>query len=173
MKLKKINSFKRLIDYILNNTDYSIALIPHVRSNMSDDMITINQLYKIIGNKERVFIVNNEYDARELKYIISKCKFAVVTRTHASIAAYSTSVPTLVVGYSIKAKGIAQDIFGTQDHYVLQSQLLKNENELIDAFKWLVDHEHKIRNYLRRFMPSYIQKAWQAGQEIKRILEES
>ena len=45
-------------------------------------------------------------------------------RTHATIAAYSSCVPTLVVGYSIKARGIAKDLFGTDEGYVLPVQAL-------------------------------------------------
>ncbi len=51
-------------------------------------------------------------------------------RTHATIAAYSTGVPTLVVGYSVKARGIARDLFGTEDGYVLPVQQLKESDEL-------------------------------------------
>jgi colanic acid/amylovoran biosynthesis protein len=167
-----INSFKVLADYILNNTDYNIALIPHVRSSMSDDMVIISQLYRMIDNKDRVFIVNHQYNAMELKYIISKCKLFIATRTHASIAAYSTCVPTLVAGYSVKSKGIAKDIFGTYDDYVLPVQSLKKENELTDAFIWLCGHQNEIRAHLQKFMPSYIEKAGQSGRELQKLLDE-
>lgn len=51
-------------------------------------------------------------------------------RTHATIAAYSSLVPTLVVGYSVKARGIARDLFGTEKNYVLPVQLLRKEEDL-------------------------------------------
>ena len=54
-------------------------------------------------------------------------------RTHSTIAAYSSGVPTLVVGYSVKAKGIAKDLFGTEENYVLPVQALKEENNLKDV----------------------------------------
>lgn len=41
----------------------------------------------------------------DLKGYISRCRFLVAARTHASIAAYSTGVPALVAGYSVKARG--------------------------------------------------------------------
>jgi colanic acid/amylovoran biosynthesis protein len=106
----------------------------------------------------------------ELKYIISKCRFLIAARTHASIAAYSTCVPTLVVGYSVKAKGIAKDIFGTDDNYVIPVQSLKENGDLIKAFKWIQENEDKIRIYLQRVMPDYCAKVWLAGDEIKKLL---
>ena len=60
----------------------------------------------------------------ELKGCISRCRFLVAARTHASIAAYSTGVPTLVAGYSVKARGIARDLFGTEDGHVLPVQAM-------------------------------------------------
>lgn len=58
-------------------------------------------------------------------------------RTHATIAAYSSCVPTLVVGYSIKARGIAKDLFGTDEGYVLPVQALAKKEDLVNAFDWL------------------------------------
>ena len=57
-------------------------------------------------------------------------------RTHATIAAYSPR-PTLVVGYSIKARGIAKDLFGTDEGYVLPVQALAQKEDLVNAFDWL------------------------------------
>ena len=42
-----------------------------------------------------------------IKGYISRCELFIGARTHATIAAYSTGVPTLVLGYSVKARGIA------------------------------------------------------------------
>ena len=64
----------------------------------------------------------NDKNCMEIKGIISKCRFFIGARTHSTIAAYSTCVPTLAVGYSIKARGIARDIFGTEDNYVVPVQ---------------------------------------------------
>ena len=79
----------------------------------------------------------------------------VVARTHASIAAYSQEVPTLVVGYSVKAKGIATDLFGTDKNYVIAVQSLQKKNDLTDAFGYLLKNEYNIRMHLKSFMPEY------------------
>lgn len=159
-------NYKNLIDFILHNTDMNIALIPHVVWQQNDDRNVLKRLYDDFEHNRRLIMVE-DHKAPELKYIISKCRMFVGARTHSTIAAYSTMVPTLVVGYSVKARGIATDLFGTDEKYVLPVQNLKNERELIEAFCWMMDNEDRIRNHLNRFIPNYVDD----GKHIKSILE--
>lgn len=167
-----MNNYLKLVDYILNQTDFKIALIPHVYTENTEDMLPLKDIYNRYKSTDRLVLFSEKYNCMQLKYIISKCRMVVVARTHASIAAYSTCVPTLVVGYSVKAKGIARDIFGTYENYVLPVQSLKSADELTNAFKWLMQNEEGIRHHLQSFMPGYIEKAWQAGEEVKMLIED-
>lgn len=148
-----------LIRYILDNTDMSVCLIPHVYSikNNRNDYPILKKIYNEI-NSERVSIVDKEYNCEQLKYIISNCRFFVGARTHATIAAYSSGVPTLVIGYSVKSKGIATDLFGTYDGYVIPYTELTEKNELVKAFKGIVEKESEIRARLHSFLPEYRQQ---------------
>lgn len=140
-------NYQKLIDHILTETTMGVALIPHVVWNFTDDRISLRELYQKYQHTGRVVMVQDR-TCTELKGIISRCRFFVGARTHATIAAYSTGVPTLVVGYSVKARGIARDLFGTEDGYVLPVQNLKEESELLTAFKGIMDHESNIRRTL-------------------------
>ncbi|MFQ6794014.1 MAG: polysaccharide pyruvyl transferase family protein [Thomasclavelia sp.] len=146
----------------------NIALIPHVVWENNDDRIPLNELYEKFKATNRVCIIK-DCNCMELKGFISRCRFFIGARTHATIAAYSTCVPTLVVGYSIKAKGIAKDIFGTYDNYVLPVQSLSHKNDLTDSFLWMYNHENKIKEYLKNIMPNYIDKAMIAQEKIKQL----
>ena len=108
-KKKKDNeeSIKEFIDYILNNTTYSIALVSHVAVEEVSDLSVLKKIKELYPDEDRIYLDDGEYDCQEIKYIISKCDLLVAARTHASIAAYSTGVPTLVIGYSVKSRGIA------------------------------------------------------------------
>ena len=88
-------------------------------------------------------------------------------RTHSTIAAYSTCIPTLVVGYSVKARGIAKDLFGTDENYVLPVQDLKETTDLWNAFQWVYQRKDDIRNHLQEIMPDYIERAKSAGELLK------
>ncbi len=158
-------SYIKLIHYLLGTTDFSILLIPHVVA----DSIVLKMIEKEIDSKRIVLV--DDCTCEELKGIISQCRFFIGARTHATIAAYSTGVPTLVSGYSIKAKGIAKDIFGTYENYVVPVDEMKHEEELLNAFKRLMGQEAQIRNHLAEFMPEYIAKAREAVNELRAFTE--
>ena len=150
-----LKNYINLIDYILNKTDMNIVLIPHVIwKDNNDDREPLGYLYDLFKDSNRILLINDE-DCQKLKGIISKCRFFIGARTHSTIAAYSSCVPTLVVGYSVKAKGIAKDLFGTYKNYVIPVQSLENENDLIDSFKWIFNREDEIRTHLINYIPRY------------------
>ena len=163
-------NYCNLISYILKETEYNIALIPHVVWDTNDDRKVLRKLYDECGCPERVVLVE-DHSAPQLKYIISKCEMFIGARTHATIAAYSTTVPTLVVGYSVKARGIARDLFGTEEKYVIPVQSLNEPLQLVAGFRWLDEHKVGIRNRLCNYLPAYTEKVNGAVDQIKRLME--
>lgn len=165
---KALMAYKKMVEDMLSDTDCNIAFIPHVTASTSDDRVVLKMLYDMIANKDKSerITIYDDMDCTSLKSIISQLRFFVGARTHATIAAYSSSVPTLVCGYSVKAKGIAMDIFGTYENYVIPVQSIKSDNELSDAFRWMYNNEDSIRNRLSEKMPQYIQKSWDSGEEF-------
>lgn len=150
-----VANYEHLIAFILQHTDLNIVLIPHVVWSHNDDKTTLNKLYQQYKSSDRIILLE-DCNAMELKGYISRCRFLIATRTHASIAGYSTGVPTLVVGYSVKAVGIASDLFGTAQNYVLPVNTLSREEELTEAFSWLMKHEENIRNHYSQHLNNYI-----------------
>ena len=128
----------------------------------------LRALAERFADSGRVVLVDDA-NAETLKGVISRCRFFIGARTHATIAAYSTCVPTLVVGYSVKAKGIAKDLFGTYENYVMPVQSLESGDELNGAFDWLCAQEDAIRSHLQAIMPDYIRRAYAAADEVKKI----
>ncbi|MBQ8878135.1 MAG: polysaccharide pyruvyl transferase family protein [Lachnospiraceae bacterium] len=166
-----MENYRELIKDIIASTDMQIALIPHVVWARNDDRKPIHALYEEFQNTGRVVEIQDG-SCEELKGYISKCRFFVGARTHATIAAYSTCVPTLVVGYSVKARGIARDLFGTEEGYVLPVQSLKEKDDLKKAFDWVMNHEAEIKQRLHQIMPEYQEKALLTGKEVDRLWEE-
>lgn len=147
-------NYLNLIRYILKETDYHVALIPHVVWSQNDDRIVLEKLNDEINCPGRITIIK-DHSAPELKYIIAKCEAFIGARTHATIAAYSTGVPTIVIGYSVKARGIAKDLFGKTDGYVLPVQELKESIQLVSAVTELLDDCNDIRQHLSNVLPKY------------------
>lgn len=154
-----LQNYVNLVKNIIEETDMQVALIPHVVWSHNDDRKPLSQLYEMFKDTGRVVMIE-DHNAEELKGYIARCRLMVVARTHASIAAYSTQVPTLVVGYSVKARGIAKDIFGTEENNVIPVQSLAHEDELVKGFQWLVAHEMAIKAHYEKMMPDYIQKVY-------------
>lgn len=159
-----------LIKYIIEKTEYQIALIPHVVWKSSDDRTVLKRLYNLFSGTGRVVLID-DCNCMELKGYISRCELFIGARTHATIAAYSSCVPTLVVGYSVKAKGIATDLFGTSEKYVLPVQTLKDETELIDAFDWINNNKETIKKYLQKTVPQYTAKVAKLDVILRKVLE--
>ena len=163
-----MENYKELICYILQNTDYNVLLIPHVVKPETDDRQSLSMLLNQFADTGRITLID-DHNCMELKYIISQCRMFIGARTHATIAAYSTGVPTLVAGYSVKARGIAKDIFGTDQKYVLSVQSFTSKEDLTEAFQWLCDHEQYIRKHLKDKMPEYCSKSLDAGEAVRRL----
>lgn len=155
-----LQNYIELMKYIIKNTDMQIALIPHVVWSHNDDRIPLQLLYNQFKDTGRVCLIG-DHSAEELKGYIARCRFMVVARTHASIAAYSEQVPTLVVGYSVKARGIAKDLFGTDENYVIPVQSFKQNRDLLDSFRWLMLQEDNIRSLYEGNMVAYCERTLQ------------
>ena len=156
-----MDSFVKLVEYLLNNTEMNILLIPHVIWNGNDDRTSLKRLMEHFESaSDRIMLVEDS-DCETLKGYIRKCRFFVGARTHSTIAAYSSCVPTLVVGYSVKARGIAKDLFpGYKERdLVLPVQEINTETDLQDAFINLMNMEEEVKKHLEDIMPAYKEKA--------------
>ncbi len=138
-----MENYRELIQYILNSTDMRVVLVPHVIWVDNDDRIPLKELYDEFKETNRVEMIS-DHSCEEIKGIIRKCKYFVGARTHSTIAAYSTGVPTLVLGYSVKARGIAKDIFGSENDYIIPVQKLKTQDDLLNEFKKVMENRKDI-----------------------------
>lgn len=147
-----LENYKNLISYVIDNTTMQIVLTPHVIWADGDDRIPLQQLFNMFSHTGRVSMIP-DCSCQELKYLISQCRFFIGARTHSTIAAYSSGVPTLVLGYSVKSRGIARDLFGTEQGFVLPVQDIDSPDELTNAFLHLQSNEQKILSILNRQLP--------------------
>lgn len=163
-----IREYKSVIDFILHNTVHKIILIPHVVNNGLDSIV-IDKLYENYRDVNRVSVLHTETtDCMQIKYIISKLRFLITARTHASIAAYSTNVPTLVVSYSIKSVGIAKDIFGKgYEKMIISVNELNKAGELTNKFQFFLNNESEIKDVLRKRMKTYRMESLMFGEALE------
>lgn len=146
---KILTAFQALVREILEHTSWNIALVPHVLAAADNDWEALEPLYQSGG---RMWMAPPELSAAELKYIISKAGLCVASRTHACVAAYSSCVPALAIGYSVKSAGIAADL--GQEAFVLDAAAL-DAPTLLDAFNRLRQREREVRRTLEERIPAY------------------
>ena len=78
-------------------------------------------------------------------------------------------MPTLVLGYSIKSRGIATDLFGTDENYVIPVQKLQEKEDLAGALQWIIKNENEIKKQLEEVIPMSIEKAKSIEIKVKKI----
>ena len=162
-----MDNYMELLRYILEETEDRVLLIPHVVKASSDDRETLRSLAACFDSG-RVRMAEDQ-DCMRLKSLISQCRLFVGARTHATIAAYSTCVPTLVAGYSVKARGIAKDLFGTDENYVIPVQKMESSGDLLRAYRWIDDRAAEIREQLRERVPEFKKRAESVKDSLYRL----
>ncbi|MFN2366014.1 MAG: polysaccharide pyruvyl transferase family protein, partial [Desulfurivibrionaceae bacterium] len=129
----------------------SVLLVPHVTpldgNPKNNDYEYMNNILNGLGDSGgKVKIMNHELNAVETKYVISRCRYFIGARTHATIAALSSKVPTISIAYSEKAKGINADIFGDEPVVVGLKDL--TADKLLNALDYLEKNESRLKSFL-------------------------
>ncbi len=150
-----------LINHILNTTDLTIALTPHVIQEGNNDYEVLKNYYEEFKNTGRVLLLPENLNAIQYKGYIARMKFFIGARTHATIAAYSSYVPTMVLGYSVKSKGIAKDLFG-EEKLVLGIDDISDSVKLKANFDQMVEEEEIIRENLQQSVPRIQKMSYKA-----------
>lgn len=160
------------VDALAAVTRMTIVLVPHVVLPGNDDHAFMQEVLGQVGPRSgKIILLDRSYNARQLKGIISRLTCFIGARTHATIAALSSHVPTVSIGYSMKARGINRDLFGHTD-WVIEIGKLSAE-ALADKAAQLLDQATTVRAHLKEVMPSYAEKARSAGAHLRTILEDA
>lgn len=159
---------KEIILRVKNEFGLPILLIPHVceeNPNNNDYLF----MKAIIQNTsiDDVALLEPDYTSQELKWIISKLHVFAGARTHATIAALSSCIPTISFSYSVKALGINQDIFSNHD-YCLKPEELTPDRICAVLSKALTNRD-EICSHLTNRIPFIVKSAEAAGTHLKEI----
>ena len=163
-------AIKELIKHILKVTDSTIALTPHVTEEGNNDFEVLYKFYQEFKNTNRVIIISDNLTSNQYKGYIGRMRCFIGARTHATIAAYSNYVPCLVLGYSIKSRGIARDLFG-EEKLVLGINDISKKDKLIEAFDEMIREEREIKNTLHRIIPSIKKTAFKSADYLVDIMK--
>lgn len=139
------------IRHAVSEKGLSVLLVPHVQPLQGADeggdatyMAPLLAELADLGNAVRMMPAT--FNAAQTKYVISKLRFFIGARTHATIAALSSGVPTVSIAYSVKARGINRDLFGNED-MVLQTPDVSAQT-LQNSLDWLLREQDSLRSRL-------------------------
>jgi polysaccharide pyruvyl transferase WcaK-like protein len=166
---KSQEAVRALIKHILDTTDMTIALTPHVTDHGNNDYEVLKKYFEEFKNTGRVLILPNNLNAIQYKGYIGRMRFFIGARTHATIAAYSNCVPTMVLGYSIKSRGIAKDLFG-EEKLVLGIDEISDKQKLISNFEKMVREEEIICEHLRKSIPNIKNMSYKAVAYLQELV---
>lgn len=111
-----LDCWQRTVEMIINDFKAKILIVPHVHDGryQNDDPIVSTKLLQRLNFDPRVRMVGENLSASEYKALIGSCEMVISERMHSCIAGLSSGVCTIPIGYSIKARGIMGDIFGSE-----------------------------------------------------------
>ena len=141
---KYIEGVAETADFVIEKLSLKVALVSHTQGpiKIEDDRTAVEDIYKLIKNKENTVIINEDLSPTELISLYSQSKFVVGTRFHSIIFALIGKRPCIAISYSgPKAHGIMQmfgleefvvniDEFKTEDCVKLITIILDGYNEI-------------------------------------------
>lgn len=106
-------SWCAVIESLISDLDAQVMLVPHVQEAFpgNDDRVLATELLRHFRFDTRVHLAGGDHDASDFKAILAQCDLVVAERMHAALAGLSSGVPTVAIGYSVKAGGILSDLF--------------------------------------------------------------
>jgi colanic acid/amylovoran biosynthesis protein len=171
-----LNAWVRLsadiVRALVETTRRDVLLVPHVTCVHSNDHTFLRGVADTCPQMSagRVFCLDGRLTAAETKWVISKCAVFVGARTHSTIAAISSGVPTLSLAYSRKARGLNRDIFGSQDYCLEPSEVSPGNiaRRIVD----LLAQSDTVADHLTQVLPRIRERALRSGRILHRLIEE-
>ncbi len=162
----------KFINYVTHTYDATVLLIPHVMYEGNDDLLACRAVREKAERKDRIIFSEDYYNMHvdELKQVIAQCDFFIGYRTHSTIAALSSYIPTIAIAYSKKAWGIFKEVYG-HSSYVVDGSSMTVEN-LIKTFESLISHRESIVQILQKRIPEQKMLAKKAGAYLAAILRD-
>ncbi len=159
----------QLLNYIETKTDYVPLLVPHVTIKNNNDYEFLAEI-KNAAKSEKSILLPDNLGAREYKGYIAAAESFLGARTHSIIGAYSSLVPAFAIGYSVKARGIAKDIFGSE-LCVRGVDKIQTGADLISCFEELEANKDSMKKILSDRIAQTVAESYSAGEALEKIIQ--
>jgi colanic acid/amylovoran biosynthesis protein len=162
-----------MVERLLRETARPVLLVPHVMHEFDSDPSLLGHVFEALSGRfpGRLQLVPPELAAPELKWVISRCSAFAGARTHSTIAAIATGVPTVFLAYSQKAFGLATDCYGERRYCVPPREL--TPDRLAGEVSALLDEPESFRATLRERAQELRAAALAAGPMLRALITET
>lgn len=160
-----------MTDFIrwLLNQGHRIALIPHAHVPYvpaDDDYALTQRVYEqISAPQDRLYFVRDDLLAEEFKTVISRSALFVGSRYHTLVAALSTGVPSLSIGWNHKYDGLL-GLFGMETFSTWADRVTLDT--LCERFEDLLSNRTQYSTAINNQLPHLKQ---QVEESIRRVVD--
>ncbi len=137
-----------------------VVLVPHVfahTGHYDSDPDACRQVYQQLANEypDRIVLVEETLNHKQVKYLISCCDFFLGSRMHSCIAAISQSVPAIGLAYSGKFIGVFDSV-GVGDLVV--DLRTEDERQILASVQDIFKKRQQMAEQLRVTIPKVQEK---------------
>lgn len=139
-----VRSQAQTIERIINEFHAQIILMPHVVCDFNprdDDLLYLQTVQQAIAKTLRanVRLIESDPGFIGIKRVMVDCDLVIAARMHCAINALTAHVPTLLLSYSQKAKGMAEFVYGDQSMVMDLKDF--NERTIVESIKGIIDRK--------------------------------
>ncbi len=163
----------RMVEQIIRTFDAKVILVPHVVCDFiesDDDLRHLQKIKKEISREyqSQVCIVDTNPGFIGIKRKLVQCDLVIAARMHCAINAMAGHVPSLLLSYSQKARGMCEYIYGHRN-WVLSLSDFSSEQGL-RTIQQMLDSKRDIHTYLVGRIPEIQHDAYNPLKSLTKIL---
>ena len=164
-----VSVFSTLCDHIVERYKIQILLIPFStwEGHGGDDRKIARKIWELSNYKNMVKLIQQRFDPRLTKGIISRCSVFIGSRGHSMMIALSSCIPTIAIGHNPKYYGIMK--MAGQEKYVFKAEEITYE-KLLSAFNNVWDQQNDIKNELSVKLPEIQDLSYLNAKLVKDLL---
>jgi hypothetical protein len=167
----RIRECVEIISALRSETEFPILLVPQVQSTLPgiDDYEFLRRVHRACmkDGVPGVEIADEPLDARQLKWLIARCRMVIAARPPAAIAGFASGVPAISLGENRKAVGINRDVLGTEDLLVMARDV--EPGRIVQRARYVLGREAELRATLLKRAEELKKSAAAAGHKLQEI----
>ncbi len=166
------SALARLADHLIETHQATVVFIPNEGAKVGDydDIYVARKVFDQMTHKDSARVLTEFYDAEITKGLIAKCDLMIASRYHSVVAAFSTYVPTMVLGWGFKYDQLTEMV--GQRAYLFNYENI-DPVEMEAAVDHLWENRELAKEDLKRIIPRIQETVYSGGRFVKEILEKS